>query len=85
MIELKLGVRARDKITGFEGIVVSKVSYLTGCDQWCLTPPVDKDLKVRDGHYFDGARLEVLTVAIKPEDVQQPRDPGGPNRDAPSR
>lgn len=35
---IALGARARDKITGFEGIVTATASYLTGCDNVLLTP-----------------------------------------------
>lgn len=54
-----LGLKARDKVTGFEG-VVSTVSFdLYGCIQVVLTPPLDGDGKKQDGVWFDVARLEV--------------------------
>jgi len=51
-IEL-LGFTFRDRITGFEGIATGHVSYITGCDQLLLVPPVDGDGKVRDSQWFD--------------------------------
>ena len=32
------GKKGRDIITKFEGIITCKISYLTGCDQYGLTP-----------------------------------------------
>lgn len=29
-----LGRKVRDKVTGFEGIVTGRATYLTGCDQY---------------------------------------------------
>lgn len=37
----KLGLKAKDKITGFEGIITARCEYLTGCNQYCLTPQAD--------------------------------------------
>lgn len=58
-----LGKTAKDKITGFVGVVASVSFDLYGCVQAVLTPPVDKDGKTRDGHWFDVHRLEVTDQA----------------------
>ena len=60
-IEL-LGFTFRDRITGFEGIATGHVSYITGCDQLLLVPPVDGDGKVRDSQWFDTQRCELVTA-----------------------
>lgn len=55
-----LGLTARDKVTGFEG-VVSTVSFdLYGCIQAVLVPPLDKEGKKQDGCWFDVSRLTVV-------------------------
>lgn len=59
MKQIQSGVKARDVVTGFEGIVTGKASYLTGCDQYLLAPPVDESGSSRDGKWFDVNRLEV--------------------------
>ena len=33
-----LGKKAKDKITGFEGIIVGKIIYLFGCNQYGIAP-----------------------------------------------
>lgn len=80
---IDLGQQARDKITGFTGIITARASYITGCDQYGLTPPV-ADGKIGDTHYFDEARIEITGRGILPADVTGAKN-GGPNRDAPRR
>lgn len=86
MTALKLGDRAKCVITGFEGILISRVEYLTGCTQWGVNPGVDKDGKLQEAVYSDESRLE--TVAVDP--ISWPSHApqtakGGPNRDCPKR
>jgi hypothetical protein len=78
---ITLGQKAKDKITGFEGIIIAHVQYLYGCDQYGITPPA-KDGKVYDTQYFDEGRIEITGNGILPEEVQV-EVPGGVNRDCP--
>jgi hypothetical protein len=72
---IKLGVRAKDKITGFEGIVTGKASYLTGCDQYSLQPEAKADgSDFKEGRWFDVGRLVVVNNGILPEDVQSDKN-----------
>lgn len=64
-----LGKKAKDKITGFEGIVTSKHIYLTGCNQYGLQPPIDKEGKVPSKEFFDEGRLEIIGEGISTESV----------------
>ena len=54
-----LGRSVKDKVTGFKGIVVGYVTYLTGCNQCLVTPPIKKDGTRADGEWFDEQRLEI--------------------------
>ncbi len=56
-----LGLRARDRVTGFTGVITGVVVYLTGCNQALVVPPVDDNMKMRDAQWFDVQRLAVLT------------------------
>ncbi len=58
-----LGYRAKDKVTGLEGVVSSVCFDLYGCVQAALTPPA-KEGTVPSGHWFDVQRLEVSTVRV---------------------
>lgn len=85
MNNVKLGNRVRDKITGFEGIAVARVEYLTGCTQIGIAPGIDKDGKVPDTLYFDYTRLDILDAGniMEGSTPKAAADKGGPNRDAP--
>jgi hypothetical protein len=45
---VRLGDRARDPVTGFEGIVTTHSRHITGCDTVWLTGPVGDDGKRRE-------------------------------------
>ncbi len=85
MKEINLGDFARDKITGFHGIVTANVDYLTGCSQMCLQPQafVGDDSKLPESHYFDIKRLAYVGPGINLDEIAEKEDPGGPNRDCP--
>lgn len=66
----KLGSTLKDKITGFSGIATGRASYITGCDQYLIQPPV-KDGNFVDGKWIDEGRLEVIEEStISAESVQ---------------
>jgi hypothetical protein len=82
-MKLKMGVIAKDLVTGFEGRVTGVASYMTGCDQALLVPNVENTGVYREGHWFDVTRLEVtdskpLTLPAAYDAVV---DPGGPTSD----
>lgn len=74
---LKLGQKARDKVTGFEGIVTGHCSYLTGCDQLLISPPA-KDGDFKDGRWIDVNRLEDLGPGVTLDIPEANRLQGGP-------
>ena len=49
---------AKDKITGFEGIITGVARYITGCDQY-LVQPKAKGGDHKDALWFDEGRLTV--------------------------
>ena len=64
-----LGKIAKDKITGFEGIVTSKHIYLTGCAQYGLQKAVDKEGNIPEVKFFDEGRLEIVGEFITAKEV----------------
>lgn len=82
MKNIILGQKAKDKITGFKGILIGKITYLTGCDQYGIAPAVGTDGKVGDTAWFDEGRIVVIGKGITIGDVSG-KKPGGPNRDTP--
>jgi hypothetical protein len=65
-----MGSLAKDVITNFEGVIVCKTEWLTGCDQIGLRPTqLDKDGKPQDSQFFDVTRIQIL--ADPTEEVQR--------------
>jgi hypothetical protein len=61
-----LGLRVKDKVTGFAGVASSVSFDLYGCVQVVVTPPAKAD-ESKGGHYFDIQRLEVTdTTRVMP-------------------
>jgi hypothetical protein len=80
---VKLGDKVEDVVTGLQGIVTGKASYIFGCDQCCVSPPASGEkCEVR---WFDEPRLRIVEAgAIRPADVTGDR-PGGPREIPPER
>lgn len=74
---IELGQEAKDKITGFKGILTSRHQYITGCDQYGLTPKADKKGELGDNLQFDEGRIEITGKGVKIKSVQT-KSPGGP-------
>lgn len=55
-----LGLKVKDRVTGFRGVVVSVGFDLYGCVQAIVNPGADKEAKPRESQWFDVNRLEVL-------------------------
>jgi len=85
MDKLELGNEAKDKITGFQGIVTGIASYLTGCNQLCVQPQceVDKGGTYPSSNWFDEGRLEFISKGI--ESVEVTGDVNGCDYEAPSK
>jgi hypothetical protein len=80
---IELGQKAEDKITGFYGTITGRAQYLTGCDQYCLAPPIRQGInEVQKSEWFDEGRIKILGPGVTATDVAGPA-PGGPQRDAP--
>lgn len=76
--KIELGDKVKDLTTGFEGVATSRSEFLTGCTRVGVQPPVDKDGKVPDAHWFDEPMLTIVEKeAVKPPEVVK-KDPGGP-------
>jgi len=75
---IALGCEARDVITGFEGIVTGRITYLYGCAQWGLTPRVAKPTEQPgDTRWFDEGRVQHIGTGILPASVQADRPGAG--------
>jgi len=57
---LAMGAKVKDKITGFTGTVTGRTEYITGCAQYLVQPPIDKEGKFVDARWIDEDRLDAL-------------------------
>ena len=80
---IELGQEGRDKITGFKGLLTARYQYITGCDQYILTPKIVKG-KCEASEVFDEGRIEIIGKGVAPMDVQIKGNLGGPQRDVPT-
>jgi len=70
MREVPLGTLMRDKVTGWTGIAIAKVTFLNGCVQYSLKPQnLDKDGKLIDSSTIDCQQLEVIGVGLAPKEA----------------
>lgn len=59
MENIEVGQTAKDIVTGFEGVVACKTTYLYGVDRLGLQPRELKDGKPQESHDFDISQLKV--------------------------
>ena len=74
------GLEAKDKVTGFKGIITAVSLYMYGCAQYCITPPIGADGKTGNNEWFDDGRIEIIGPGINVESVKSSR-PGCETRD----
>lgn len=84
MFKHELGKQAKDKITGFEGILVGRAEHLFGCSTYGIAPQMyDKEKGKRgDTEWFDEGRIQIIGEGIAAEEVKADK-PGCDYRDHP--
>lgn len=75
---IQLGDLVRDRITGFEGVVIARTQWLNMCDRYTVQPrKLDDKGGVSEPHSFDDADLEVVEEAVIERTFYTPEN-GGP-------
>lgn len=59
---IELGWKVKDKISGYEGIVIGRTEWLHGCTRVTIQAQELKDGKPIDSCTFDEPQLDVLTA-----------------------
>ena len=81
-MKFELGEILKDKITGFEGIVLGRTEYFTGCNHYGLQSESLKNGKPRGWEWVDETRL--MHVEGSKKMLQETREPtSGPHPNAP--
>lgn len=82
---LPLGARAKDRITGFMGVLMARTTWMWGCDRYAIQPEaLDKDGKTIEAEWFDDARIVLIDEPVISTGLPSDMKPGGPQKD-PSR
>jgi hypothetical protein len=79
MDHVNLGDLVKDRISGYEGVAIAKIQYLTGCDQVGIKPRGTKP----DGGTFDTLYFDAPFVEVLEKDVVSPVVPRAPNAGGP--
>jgi len=77
-----LGDVLKEKVSGFEGVVMVRAEYSTGCIHYGLQSQKLKDGNPQDWHWFDQSRLELVKRKVIifeiPEGTTSGAFPAGP-------
>ena len=78
--KFKLGIKARDRVTGQEGILDMRAEYLNGCIRYSLQPPIkDNDNTKRpDSYWIDEQQLEKIDDGLNEAAPVKKKAAGGP-------
>ena len=72
----ELGVKAKDKLTGFEGILIGRADHITGCNTYGLKGNLDKEGNPQEAVWFDEGMIIVTGDGIQPNSVKAVADGG---------
>ena len=64
------GVKVREKITGFEGIITGTCFYLTGCTQYLITGKPKDKFSEPVSLWYDEGRIEFIKQKFTAKDVE---------------
>lgn len=72
---INLGDKVKDTITGFEGVIISKVIHINGCVRYEVKPQGLKDGKTIESEWIDETQI---IVKSKAKTRKEDKEPGGP-------
>ena len=75
--KFELGQKARDKITGFEGIITACCVEMFGCDTYIVQPEVGENGAIGESVWLDEGRIEITGAGVKPAEVQAEKNGAG--------
>lgn len=85
MFVYELGEVLKDIVTGYEGVVMARTDYLTGCNHYgLLKQKLGKEGKPEDWQWFDEKRLVKVPKKKKIELESRQNNEEGPGGPAPT-
>jgi hypothetical protein len=64
-MDVNLGDKVRDKITGLKGIAVARTEFINGCVQYLVQPKINKDGTIPQDVGIDSQSIEVIKPKVK--------------------
>ena len=73
MFKFECGDKVKDVVTGLQGVIMARIEYLTGCNQYAVTAQkLTKEGKRPDWEYIDENRLEKAGGKLKLPSEKRP-------------
>jgi hypothetical protein len=60
----ELGDKVKDRISGLDGVVISRAEHLFGCNRYWIAPQGHKDGKPLEGCWSDEDALELVEAQV---------------------
>lgn len=76
-MDIVLGSKVRDRVTGFKGIAVAKNEWMNGCKRIAIQSDTLKDGKPLDVEWVDIQQIEVISLSK----LIKSKLGGGPQKD----
>ena len=74
-VKFELGIRVRDRVVRYTGIIDARAEYLNGCNRYSVQAPIDKEGNIPIGYWFDE---NILDRVGNSRIEHKPVDTGGP-------
>ena len=82
---IKLGIKVKDVVTEFTGMVIGRVEYVTGCAQYLVAPKAGADGSFKEAVWLDEVRLERIgEEELVLDGYKVVSEPAGPQRNNPT-
>jgi hypothetical protein len=65
IFKFELGIKCKDVVTGFEGIVTDRCEHLNGCNTYGISPQKTEAGKPVNTSWFDENRIEITGKGIE--------------------
>jgi len=81
----ELGVKAKDRVSGIEGILDMRAEYLNGCIRYSIQPKIlkSKPAEIPGSYWVDENQIELISKGLNKKPVKKSAT-GGPTESSSS-